>query len=182
MALSRREWLVLSGVGAAAALAGAVVGPILLQSRSGAADLQLVPLPDLTGHTRQISEWRGKIVLVNFWATWCAPCREEIPMLISLHEMYSSSGLEIVGIAVDSVSNVIEYASKYGIMYPVLIADAGGIDVMRKLGNAAGALPYTVVLDRRGVIVSRKLGILRRSEVEHQIKEMLKNDAKLGAP
>lgn len=178
MALSRREWLVLSGVGAAATLAGVVVGPILLQSGSGAADLQLIPLPDLTGHTRQISEWRGKIVLVNFWATWCAPCREEIPMLIALREKYSSNGLEIVGIAVDSVSNVVEYASKYGITYPVLIADAGGIDVMRKLGNAAGALPYTVVLDRSGVIVSRKLGILRRSEVEHQIKEMIKSDAK----
>lgn len=177
MALSRREWLVLGGVGATAALAGVVVGPILLQSGSGAADLQLIPLPDLTGRTRRISEWRGKIVLVNFWATWCAPCREEIPMLVSWYEKYSENGLEIVGIAVDSAPNVREYVSKYGISYPILIADSGGIDVMHKLGNAAGALPYTVFLDRRGVVVSRTLGILRKSEVEHQIKEMLKGGA-----
>ncbi len=177
MALSRREWLVLGSVAAAAALVGGVVGPILLQSESGAADLQVVPLPDLTGRSRQISEWQGKVVLVNFWATWCAPCREEIPMLVSLHEKFSAKGLEIVGIAVDSASKVGEYASKYRIPYPVLIADSGGIDVMRKLGNGAGALPYTVVLDRRGVIVSRKLGILRQREIEHQIKEMLKSNA-----
>jgi len=177
MALSRREWLVLGSVGAAAALAGGVIGPILLQSESGAADLQVIPLPDLSGRSRQISEWQGKVVLVNFWATWCAPCREEIPMLVSLHRKYSSRGLEIVGIAVDNASKVSEYASKYGISYPVLIAYSSGIGLMRKLGNAAGALPYTVILDRRGAIVSRKLGILRQREVEHQIKGMLKSDA-----
>jgi len=177
VAISRREWLVLGSVGAAAALAGGIVGPNLLQSGSGAADLQVIPLPDLTGRTRQISEWQGKVVLVNFWATWCAPCREEIPMLVSLREEYVANGLEIVGIAVDSVSNVSEYVSKYKISYPVLVADAGGIDLMRKLGNAAGALPYTVVLDRRGVIVSRTVGILRKKEVEHKIKELLKISA-----
>lgn len=177
MALSRREWLVLGSVGAAAALAGGVVGPILLQSESGAANLQIIPLPDLTGRIRQISEWRGKVVLVNFWATWCAPCREEIPMLVSLRGKYASNGLEIVGIAVDSASKVGEYASKYKISYPVLVADGGGIDLMRKLGNTAGALPYTVILDRRGAIVRRKLGILRRREVERQIKDMLRIDA-----
>ena len=98
-------------------------------------------------------------------------------MLVSLHKNYSARGLEIVGIAVDNGPKVIEYASKYQISYPILIADSNGTGLMRKLGNATGALPYTVVLDRRGVIVSRKLGILRQREVEHQIIEMLKGDA-----
>ena len=173
MALSRREWLVLGSVGAVAALAGVIVGPILLQSESGAADLQVTALPDPTGRTRKLSEWQGKVVLVNFWATWCAPCRDEIPMLVSLREKFSVDGFEIVGIAVDTVPNVREFVDKYQIPYPILMANAEGIGLMQKLGNTAGALPYTVVLDRRGVIVNRKLGILRRGEVERQIKEML---------
>jgi len=173
MALSRREWLVLGSVGAVAALAGVIVGPILLQSKSGAADLQVAALPDLTGRARKLSDWQGKVVLVNFWATWCAPCREEIPMLVSLRREFSPKGFEIVGIAVDNVTNVGEFVDKYEISYPILVANAEGISLMQKLGNTAGALPYTVVLDRRGAIVNRKLGILRRSEVEHQIKEML---------
>ena len=94
-------------------------------------------------------------------------------MLVSLRQEFSPKGFEIVGIAVDNVANIVEFVDKYKISYPILVANAEGISLMQKLGNTAGALPYTVVLDRRGAIVNRKLGILRRSEVEHQIKEML---------
>ncbi|MDX1374377.1 MAG: TlpA disulfide reductase family protein [Burkholderiales bacterium] len=173
MALTRREWLVLGGVGAAAAVAGAVVGPILLQSRSGAADLLATPLPDLDGHTRRVSDWHGKIVLCNFWATWCAPCREEIPMLVELRQKYAGQGFEIVGIAVDNGDKVREFSAKYQITYPVLIAEAVGLDLIRALGNTAGALPFSVTLDRTGAILSRKLGILRRPELEPKIKALL---------
>jgi len=173
MALSRREWLVLGGVGAVAAIAGAVVGPILLQTGSGAAELLATPLPDLSGRPRRLAEWRGRIVLCNFWATWCAPCREEIPMLVSLRNQYAAQGFEIVGIAVDNEAKVREFASKYGISYPILVAEASGLDLMRTIGNTAGALPFTVMLDRSGAIFSRKLGILHRSDIEHKIKTLL---------
>lgn len=173
MALSRREWLIVGGVGAVAAIAGAVVAPILLQTGSGAAELLATPLPDLSGRPRRLAEWQGKIVLCNFWATWCAPCRKEIPMLVSLRNQYAPQGFEIVGIAVDNEANVSEFASKYKISYPILVADASGLDLIRALGNTAGALPFTVMLDRNGAIISRKLGILHRTEIEPKIKELL---------
>lgn len=173
MALRRREWLVLGGVGIAAAAAGALVGPILLQSGSGAAELLATPLPGLDGRMRRLSDWRGKVVLCNFWATWCAPCREEIPMLVDLRDQYSAEGFEVVGIAVDNEAKVREFAEKYQVSYPILVAEAGGLDLMRALGNTAGALPFTVTLDRRGSILSRKLGILRRSDIEPKIKALL---------
>jgi peroxiredoxin len=173
MALSRREWLVLVGVGTAAAVAGVLVGPILLQSNSGAAELLATPLPGLDGRMRRLADWRGKVVLCNFWATWCAPCREEIPMLVDLREQYLAQGFEVVGIAVDNAAKVQEFADKYRISYPILVAEAGGLDLMRALGNTAGALPFTVTLDRQGSILSRKLGILRRSDIEPKIKALL---------
>jgi len=173
MSLSRREWLIVGGVGAVAAIAGAVVAPILLQNRSGAAELLATPLPDLSGQPRRLAEWQGKIVLCNFWATWCAPCRKEIPMLVALRNQYAAQGFEIVGIAVDNEAKVSEFASKYGISYPILVAEARGIDLIRALGNTAGALPFTVILDRSGAIVSRKLGILHITEIEPKIKALL---------
>ncbi|HSH06584.1 MAG TPA: TlpA disulfide reductase family protein [Burkholderiales bacterium] len=173
MALSRREWLVLGGVGAAAAIAGAVVGPILRQSGSGAADLLATPLPGLDGQPRRLSDWHGKVVLCNFWATWCAPCREEIPMLVDLRERYLAQGFEVVGIAVDKADKVGEFAAKYQVSYPILVAESVGLDLMRKLGNGAGGLPFTVLLDRQGSVLNRKLGILRRKDIEPEIKALL---------
>jgi len=173
MTLKRRDALIFGAVGVAAAVAGAVVGPILLQSGSGAAELQAAALPDLEGRTRSVSEWQGKVVLCNFWATWCPPCREEIPLLVDLRRKYASHGLEVVGIAVDNAAKVKEFASKYAIDYPILIADASGLDLVRKLGNPSGGLPFTVTLDRKGALVHRKLGLLRRSELEPRIKELL---------
>jgi len=177
MALSRREWLILGSVGAAAAIGGAMLAPTLLRQDGGASDLLAAPLPDLAGRDRQVSEWAGQVVLCNFWATWCAPCREEIPMLVALRSEYSQLGFEVVGIAIDNAANVREFAAKYSISYPVLIAEAIGLDLMRKLGNAAGALPFTVVLGRKGRILSRKLGILRKQEISKQIKALVSKSA-----
>ena len=173
MGLSRRDWLVLGAVGTAAALGGAVVGPILLRSGDDAVGLLTTDLPDLTGRTRRLAEWKGKIVLCNFWATWCAPCREEIPMLVDLREKYAAKGFEVVGIAVDNATNVREFSAKYQISYPILVAEAAGLDLLRAVGNSAGALPYTLMLNRRGEILSRKLGILRKTVIEPTIKDLL---------
>jgi thiol-disulfide isomerase/thioredoxin len=173
MALTRREWLVLGGVGAVAGIAGAIVGPLLLQTGGVAAELLATPLPDLSGRPRRLAEWQGKVVLCNFWATWCAPCRKEIPMLVSLRNEYASQGFEVVGIAVDNPAKVREFSSKYSISYPILIAEASGLDLIRTLGNTAGALPFTVMLDRNGAIHSRKLGILHKDKIEPQIKALL---------
>jgi thiol-disulfide isomerase/thioredoxin len=177
MALSRREWLILGAVGAATAISGALLAPTLLREDRGASDLLAASFPDLAGRERHLSEWEGSVVLCNFWATWCAPCREEIPMLDALRGEYSRFGFEVVGIAVDNAAKVMEFASKYGISYPILVADADGLDLMRKLGNTMGALPCTVVLGRNGTILSRKLGILRKPEITQQIKNIISNGA-----
>ena len=174
MSLQRREALALAGVALAAATAGFVVGPWLLRRDSGdAGAIAAARFSDLAGGTRSLAEWRGQILVLNFWATWCAPCREEIPMLMAARDKYSGLGVEIVGIAIDTAAKVTEYVSQMKIRYPVLLADAGGLDLMRKLGNQASGLPYTVLLDRSGAPTARKLGALRQEELDSMLAGLL---------
>jgi thiol-disulfide isomerase/thioredoxin len=170
---TRRDALVLGAVALAAAGAGVVIGPLLLQSGSGAAELLARTFPDSHGKPRRLMEWQGRVVVCNFWATWCEPCREEVPLLIETREKYAPQGLEIVGISIDRVDKVKDFASKFKIGYPLLIADASALDLMKALGNAAGALPFTVILDRAGAVTYRKLGLLKAAELEKAIKPLL---------
>jgi peroxiredoxin len=166
MALRRRDVLILGGVGALAAAAGLFVGPLLLQSRTGAAALLSARLPDLSGKERRLSEWSGRVLVCNFWATWCPPCVEEIPLLNAAMARFSGRGVEIVGIAVDSAPNVARFIKQTPLAYPILIAGADGIDLLRGLGDRSGGLPFTVVLDRSGSIAETKLGAYRAAELE----------------
>jgi thiol-disulfide isomerase/thioredoxin len=174
MALTRREVLILGAIGAGAAVVGGLVGALALQAQSGAADLLAAPFRDLSGAKRTLQEWRGRVVVCNFWATWCAPCREEIPMLVAVREVFASKGVEIVGIGIDQAAKVNEFSRTYGITYPLLIAEANAIELMRRLGNTLGGLPYTVVLDRFGGIAHRRLGALTRAELEEVLKGLLR--------
>jgi len=140
---------------------------------SVASPLDATAYPDLAGKPRRIAEWRGKVVAVNFWATWCAPCREEIPLFMEVRRERASQGFEVVGIAIDNADKVAEYARNAAISYPVLIADGSGLDLIRKLGNASGGLPYTAVLDRGGRPVRTKLGALKRPELDALLAELL---------
>ena len=180
----RREALILGAAGLAAAAAGFLFGPILLQPgrRDGAAGegnaranlaLASAALLDLAGQSRRLSEWQGQVLLCNFWATWCAPCREEIPLLIAARQKYGPKGFEIVGIAIDNAAKVREFSSSFNIAYPILLAEAGGLDLMRQLGNVAGGLPYTVVADRQGNLVHRKLGAFKGTDLDSILGPML---------
>ena len=164
--MERRRALAFAGVALAGAAAGALVGPLVLQKQSGAASLLSTIFPDLDGKARRLLDWRGKVAVVNFWATWCEPCREEIPLLISLSRTHGERGVEVVGIGIDTVDKIREYAAKMHIPYALLIGDARALDLLRGLGNTAGALPYTVVLDREGTVASRKLGAFKAGELE----------------
>jgi len=179
MAPGRRELLTLGAAGLAAAGAGFLVGPLLLRLGEGEGGglgrtLFAATLPDLSGRPRRLAEWQGRVLLVNFWATWCAPCREEIPLLIAARQKYASAGVEIVGIAVDNAAKVGEYAKSIAISYPVLVAEADGLDLMRQLGNSGGGLPYTVVADRQGALVNRKLGALKESDLDRILGRLAK--------
>jgi thiol-disulfide isomerase/thioredoxin len=105
-------------------------------------------------------------VVCNFWATWCAPCREEIPLLVAARQKYGPAGVEVVGIAIDNAAKVRQFSASFHISYPVLLAEADGLDLMRQLGNSGGGLPYTVVADRQGALVHRKLGALKLGELD----------------
>ena len=109
-------------------------------------------LADVEGTQHKVSEWDGKVLIVNFWATWCPPCRREIPAFIALQEKYEQQGFTIVGVALDSKQAAIDYVDPMGINYPILIADTDGIAISQEYGNKLGVLPYTVIVDRQGII------------------------------
>ena len=161
------------GVGVAAAAAGVVAGPWLIGSSADAEALLSARLADLTGKSRTLNEWRGRVLVVNFWATWCPPCREEIPALVRARDKLLPSGVEFVGIAIDQVAKVIGFARNVHISYPLLMADAAGLDLVRNLGNPSGGLPFTVVLDRKGSVAHRNLGAITQKKIEDQLAPML---------
>lgn len=163
----------MAGVGVAAVVAGVLLGSPQADSPSGVAALRSARLTDLSGKPRWLSEWGGRILVVNFWATWCPPCREEIPALVRARDKLFSSGVEFVGIAIDHAVKVSEFARIIQISYPLLIADAFGLDLVRKLGNPTGGLPFTLVLDRQGEVVHRNLGAVTQEQIEGQLLRLL---------
>lgn len=173
MRLARREALLLGAVALGAAAAGSLIGVLALQSRSGAAELLGASFTDLSGKPRRLLEWQGRVVACNFWATWCAPCVEEMPMLSAAQQHYAGKGAVFVGIGIDHADKIVEFTRKLKISFPVLVADSSAIDLVRRLGNPAGALPFTLFLDRSGAIVHRKLGALTRPELDQILAGLL---------
>ena len=109
-------------------------------------------LQDLDGKTRSISEWSDQRVLINFWATWCVPCRREMPMLQNLYLNKDTHNIEIIGIAVDQNEPVRDFINEYGIEFPILIGQSNAYEIMQQLGNTATTLPYTLVVEPDGLI------------------------------
>jgi len=142
-------------------------------SQAGSTALMQASLKDLAGKMQPLAQWRGKVIVVNFWATWCPPCREEIPEFIKLQEKYHEHGLIFVGIALDQQDKVQAFADETGINYPVLLGELEAIDLAKKSGNRLGGLPFTVVLDRHGNIAATEMGELKQARLESLIKPLL---------
>ncbi|HXZ92523.1 MAG TPA: TlpA disulfide reductase family protein [Burkholderiales bacterium] len=172
MTIRRRDALILGGVGIAAALAGAIFGPRLLRSEAPLAVLDGASFVDLDGRARHIAEWKGRPLVCNFWATWCPPCRQEIPLLDASHEKIVSKGGEILGIALDSATNVAEFTKSVRISYPIVISDPSAIGLLAQLGNPTGGLPYTLFIDRAGSLVGHKLGMLHVPDLEANLVKL----------
>ena len=128
---------------------------------------------DLQGKPQALSQWRGKILVVNFWATWCPPCIAEIPEFIQAQKQYGEQGVQFIGIAIDKKDKVQTFAQDTGMNYPVLLSELDGMDLARQLGNADSGLPFSVIIDRNGKVVSTKLGKLSREKLEYLIKSLL---------
>ncbi len=131
-------------------------------------------LADTRGHPQALADWRGKVLVVNFWASWCPPCREEIPAFSRLQRKYRDNGVQFVGLAVENVQKVAAFADPLPISYPMLVAENEGNDMMRQLGNATLGLPYTVVVDRGGKIVFTHLGRLDEAKLDAFLGQALR--------
>jgi len=130
-------------------------------------------LPDMDGVTRKLSEWDGKVLVINFWATWCPPCRKETPAFVELQGKYGAQGLQFIGVAIDEKDNVVDFADTYGVNYPMLLGDLDAINTSKQYGNRFGTLPYTVIVDRSGKINFIQRGELLKTTAEEKIKALL---------
>jgi thiol-disulfide isomerase/thioredoxin len=143
--------------------AGESDGSAPARSRKIPEELPTIAMPDTSGNVRKLSEWRGRPLVVNFWATWCDPCRREIPLLKKLRHERTDESLEIVGIAVDSADAVSQYTHTIGIDYPVLIGEKDGLAAIEAFGMDT-VFPFTVFADTQGRIFTVKVGELHRDE------------------
>jgi thiol-disulfide isomerase/thioredoxin len=177
--LSRRSLLVAFVAAAGLALAaGLHFGGAGLSGESGgrgqdASTLLALKLPDADGNEAAMSQWRGKLLVVNFWATWCAPCREEMPEFIRFQDEFGAKGLQFVGIAVDDADKVRQFAAEIRLNYPALIGGYGAMELSRTLGNRVMALPFTIVVGRDGKVALTHLGPLKSDQLRQVIAKLI---------
>ena len=130
-------------------------------------------LPDLSGQQRDLSEWRNKVLVVNFWASWCPPCLKEIPEFISLQKTMGGQGLQSIGVAIEAADSAQAFLTTLDMNYPNLIAGDDGIVHTIAFGNRTGALPFTVIIDRQGQIRHRQAGPMSQAQVLQIVEPLL---------
>ncbi|WP_420996424.1 TlpA family protein disulfide reductase [Cupriavidus sp. 30B13] len=158
-------WLVAIAAAVAGALAGHYVFSPKPASDAAVETFLSTELPDPQGGKLRLADFRGKTVVVNFWAPWCGPCVEEMPDLTALYQEYAGRKVEFVGIGIDSASNIQQFIKKVPVAYPLAVAGFAGTELSRNFGNAAGGLPYTVVIAPDGTVTYRKMGRVSPSEL-----------------
>ena len=131
---------------------------------------------DSAGKPVSAADYDGKVLLLNFWASWCAPCVEEMPMLSRLQEAYSAGGLQVLGIALDDPERAAAFAKDMALSYPVLLGAADVVVTGRRYGNRSGMLPFSVLIDRQGVVRWTHLGLLESEILEQKIQALIRSD------
>ena len=126
---------------------------------------------DLDGQLRNIKEWDGKLILLNFWATWCPPCLKEIPDFIELQKAYGNQDFQIIGIAIDEEEAVRDYVTEVGMNYPTMVVESEGVGLAKRFGNGIGALPYSVIINRDGEISHTIRGELSKIRAKELLGE-----------
>src|SRR5690349_14127227 len=145
-------------------------GVVVLKPGDQRADLQL---PDVEGRSHRLSDWNGKLVLVNFWATWCEPCREEMPLLDRTRSALADKGLEVVGIAIDEAPAVGDFLRTSPVRYPILIGGEADPNQSLVFGDTRSILPYSVLVDRDGRILAQRAGSFSDSGLAHWLEPHL---------
>ncbi len=193
--MNSRLWIIVVVAGALGLGAGAAVRHWLLSPQNPTAEATTEPeqvsgaqektpdvidsrrpdfsLPDRDGDTRSIGDFGDRVVLLNFWATWCPPCLEEIPALDGLHRALADQGLSVVGVALEDAEPVREFAREHDVGYPLLVGGREAFDIAAEYGNARGTLPYSVVIDRSGTIRATHQGALTREEAREFVAPWL---------
>ncbi|MHB8950577.1 MAG: TlpA disulfide reductase family protein [Rhodoferax sp.] len=158
---NRRRWL-LGAVASAATLGGAALAWRRYQPQtlapSAEATLWQLEFPGLDGGVFRMASMQGRPVLLNFWATWCPPCVEELPLLSSFYRENSAKGWQVLGLAVDQMEPVKRFLARSPVTFPVALAGLPGVELGKSLGNVSGGLPFTVVLGSDGRVAHRKIG------------------------
>lgn len=129
-------------------------------------------LPDARGVGASMAQWKGRPVVLNFWATWCAPCVEEMPELTALQKEIEPKNIQILGVGIDNAASISAFADKYQIGYPLYVAGIDGSELSRELGNKAGGLPFTVLLDASGKVRKTYLGRLNMDELRRDLNAL----------
>ena len=171
-----RRWLAYAVAALVALGLGVYAFRLLPDPAPGSRDsgpLLAVSLPDVDGHPQSLSQWRGRLLVVNFWATWCAPCKEEMPMFVEAQSAHGAKGLQFVGIAVDDAVKVRQFAKEIDLNYPALIGGYGAMELSKTLGNTIMALPFTIVIDPKGKVVLTQLGPVRPAQLERLVADFL---------
>lgn len=130
-------------------------------------------LPDLQGHPQSLAQWKGKIAVVNFWASWCIPCREEMPELSKLQERYQSKNIVVLGISTDDLDKMRAFSEEVSVSYPLLAGDYHAIRLAEQLGNDKGVLPYTLIIAADGRIEKSYFGRINQALLEQTLLPML---------
>lgn len=150
-----------------------ISAPQSLTTKSVLKPLPEISLPDATGKQRSLNEWQGKVLVLNFWATWCPPCLKEMPVFQAIQNEYSKQGLQVIGVAIDEANPVNAFIAQKQIAYPILLAQDEGAKIAHSLGNVFNTVPFTVVVNRQGQIVTSHMGELDRDELLEIVKPLL---------
>lgn len=175
--MNRRQWMMIGGISVLALAAGIFSSHWILQTGL-ASDPSIKaffanPWQTPDGKSANTDDWRGKVLVVNFWASWCPPCVEEMPTLDKIAQEYVSKNVLIVGIGIDSPSNIRQFLEKTPVSYPIMIGGLDGSALAKQMGNAQGALPYTVIINAKGKSVFTKLGKISEEELKKAINSAL---------
>jgi thiol-disulfide isomerase/thioredoxin len=175
--MNRRQWISIVGISLLALLAGILTSQWTY--KTGLASDPAIkaffanPWQTPDGKLADTEKWHGKVLVVNFWASWCPPCVEEMPTLDKLQQEFSSQNVLFVGIGIDSPSNIRQFLEKTPVSYPIMIGGLEGSNLSKQLGNSQGALPYTIIINPQGKATNSKLGKISEEELRSAIKSAL---------